>query len=145
VCQAVGPRAPESKRAGLTDLARPTPLIGAFTLDPPPPGGFPRAPTGYPRPLSMGRHPPALCAPAPLGLRSPTTCISTPPSIGCPFHIYISCSLSLMIVVVVDVVAVVVVVCCLHFRAPFVLSTTPALTYVELLLCSSACASIPFS
>jgi hypothetical protein len=49
--RAADPRAPELKRAGLTDLARPTPLIGAFALDPPPPRGFPRAPRGYPHPL----------------------------------------------------------------------------------------------
>jgi hypothetical protein len=58
--------------------------------------------------------------------------------------IYISCLLSLMVAVVVDVVVVVVVVF-VFARLSCSLTPTPSLTYVELLLCSSACASTPFS
>jgi hypothetical protein len=57
-------------------------------------------------------------------------------------YIYILCSLSLMVVVVVDVVVVVVAV--FVFARLSCYLNTPALAYVELLLCSSACASIPF-
>jgi hypothetical protein len=150
VCQAVDLRAPELKQSeGLTDLARPTRgpppcLIRAFALDPPR-RGFPRAHTGYARPLRG-----ATGAPRPRSTWAPIAyCLyfDTPlDRLSFPYiYIYrFRCPLSF---VVGDCCCYCSCRCrrCLRFRAPFVLSNTRALAYVELLLCSSACASIPFA
>jgi hypothetical protein len=75
---------PELKRAGRTDLARPTPLIRrAFALDPPPPPPRPPAPPARPRPEipdSGGPSPNPTSAPPPL----PSSPLGAPPSLAPP-------------------------------------------------------------